>query len=447
MRVILDIESINHPLTGIGRYTLTLTRELLKSPRVTEVGLIKLADQMLLTTPVQLEAYIEQIIPTEIRAVKPEDRNNIEYKHVPFWRYIPFWDSIPYRKQIPFREAFIRHYNNFKYWRLERRYRQLELFKFFSDQSTHLLEGWQSKFNQKQYKNIVNNKSLEYIFHGPNFHLALMPNKSVVTIHDLSVLRHPECHPEDRTDFWNKEIYKVAERSTKIITVSEFQKQEIIELLGVDADKIHVVYLGVESKFRPYNPEDSQDVLQKYGLEYKQYSLVVSTIEPRKNFIRLLKAFEQLPKSMRRTYPLAIVGDKGWKSEEIHKVITGLIEKKEAVRLGYVDEADLPYLYASAAVFLYPSIYEGFGLPVLEAMASGTPVLTSNTSSLPEVAGEGCLLIDPYSIEDITTAWQNILGDLALREELSEAGIIQAKKFSWQRCAQQTIEVYEKAER
>jgi len=90
MRVILDIESINHPLTGIGRYTLTLTRELLKSPRVTEVGLIKLADQMLLTTPVQLEAYIEQIIPTEIRAVKPEDRNNIEYKHVPFWRYIPF---------------------------------------------------------------------------------------------------------------------------------------------------------------------------------------------------------------------------------------------------------------------------------------------------------------------------------------------------------------------
>ena len=405
MKVILDIECIKPPLTGIGRYAHVLALDLKDSALVEEIQFIAPPYTSLLSVT-DVENYLEARLSSRKTNQFTGKESNIQW-----WQPRSFLRLI--KDNIPFR-SFLR-------------------------------AGYYSLKN-KQYCKLMS-KYPQYVFHSPNFHLALMSNKSVVTIHDLSVLRHPECHPEDRTDFWSKEIYKVAERATKIITVSEFQKQEIIELLGVDADKIHVVYLGVESKFRPYNQEDSQDVLQKYGLEYKQYSLVVSTIEPRKNFIRLLKAFEQLPKSMRRSYPLAVVGDKGWMSGEIHKVITGLIEKKEAVRLGYVDEADLPYLYASAAVFLYPSIYEGFGLPVLEAMASGTPVLTSNTSSLPEVAGEGCLLIDPYSIEDITTAWQNILGDLALREELSEAGIIQAKKFSWQRCAQQTIEVYEKAER
>ena len=268
--------------------------------------------------------------------------------------------------------------------------------------------------------------------------------RSVATIHDLSFIRHPEFHPKERVQYWQKEIYKVADRASHLITDSEFQRQEIIELLNVKPDDVSAVHLGVESKFRVYSEQACQASLGKYGLAFKAFNLVVATIEPRKNFERLLKAFQNLPVAVRRAYPLAVVGDKGWLSDDIHQTIATLEEDNEAVSLGYVDEADLPILYSAAAVFVYPSLYEGFGLPVLEAMASGTAVLTSNTTSIPEVAGDACVLVDPLCIEDITDKWLDLLESDERRKMMSSRGQERAKLFSWEKCTQNTINVYSK---
>lgn len=207
--------------------------------------------------------------------------------------------------------------------------------------------------------------------------------------------------------------------------------------------KVSSVYLGVEPCFRPYTYAECRTVLQKYALEYKQFNLVVATIEPRKNFEGIIKAFNELPISLKKAYPLIIVGDKGWLSEEIHNAINQLIEAGYAQRLGYVDDADLPMLYAAAALFIYPSFYEGFGLPVLEAMASGTCVLTANNSSLSEVAGQACMQVDAHSTAQLTEAWHALLSDEALREEYAQLGVEQAKTFTWEKCVKETIEIYE----
>ena len=185
----------------------------------------------------------------------------------------------------------------------------------------------------------------DFIYHGPNYQLMPFSGRSVATIHDLSFIRHPEFHPKERVQYWQKEIYKVADRASHLITDSEFQRQEIIELLNVKPDDVSAVHLGVESKFRVYSEQACQASLGKYGLAFKAFNLVVATIEPRKNFERLLKAFQNLPVAVRRAYPLAVVGDKGWLSDDIHQTIATLEEDNEAVSLGYVDEADLPILY------------------------------------------------------------------------------------------------------
>ena len=207
---------------------------------------------------------------------------------------------------------------------------------------------------------------------------------------------------------------------------------------------VNAVHLGVEPKFRVYSEQDCQASLDKYGLAFKAFNLVVATVEPRKNFKRLLKAFQSLPVAVRKAYPLAVVGDKGWLSDDIHQMIATLENGNEAVSLGYVDELDLPKLYSAAAIFVYPSLYEGFGLPVLEAMASGIAVLTSNTTSIPEVAGDACVLVDPLSIEDITDKWLDLLESDECRKMMSSKGQERAKLFSWEACIQNTIDVYSK---
>lgn len=401
MKIILDIESVRYPLTGIGRYTLTLARELVKPSRGHHVQLLASPFDKPIETPDELEHYVNKRLVQQ-GAVTLKKSN-----------YASSWRSflvVGFIEQIMLRVRGILRYLYYKY----KKWWFIGLLK----------------------------KSGEFVFHGPNYHLAPKIEKSVVTLHDLSVLRHPEHHPKDRTDFWTTEIYNVAKRATHIITVSEFQKAEIIELLDVPSERVSVVYLGAEPTFRPYSITECGDVLEKYNLGYKQYSLVVATIEPRKNVIRLMQALQAIPESIRREYPLAIVGDKGWGSDAIHDMISELENKNQVVRLGYVSEDDLPRLYASARVFLYPSIYEGFGLPVLEAMSCGVPVLTSNCTSLPEVAGEACLLVDPYSVDEIAEGWQKLLIDESFQKDLSDAGIQQAKQFSWQRCAEQTIDVY-----
>ena len=386
MNVILDVEAIAYPLTGIGRYTLALAKGLELSPQVGDVKFFTAG------------RWIDNLDDLGI-----DNSGHKESKFV--------LSKATLRQKIPFRRLARWIYGHLSAWRFHQQVKKLT----------------------------------GYVYHGPNYRLLpYSASGSVVTIHDLSFIRHPEFHPKERADFWQAEIHEVVKRASHIITDSEFQRKEIVELLDVEAEKVTAVHLGVEDKFQPFSADRSKIVLDKYGLRYKEYSLVVATLEPRKNFVRLIQAFEQMPAKIRKAYPLAIVGDKGWLSDDIHRTISSLMKENEAVKLGYVDEEDLPQLYSSASVFLYPSLYEGFGLPVLEAMASGTAVLTSNSTSIPEVAGSACLLVDPYSVDEIFKGWISLLEDKELRERLGNEGRLRARKFSWQRCVEETINAYEK---
>tara|TARA_R110000787_G_C13441304_1_gene446396 strand:- start:2095 stop:3219 length:1125 start_codon:yes stop_codon:yes gene_type:complete len=284
-----------------------------------------------------------------------------------------------------------------------------------------------------------------FVYHAPNYMLLPFKGQSVVTIHDLSFLRHPEFHPADRVKFWKKHIHKVTERADQIITDSEFQRREICELLNVNENRVSSIHLGVDQRFQAYDESQCLDVLVKYDLRYKQFNLAVSTVEPRKNFQRIVEAFSALPVNLKAKNPLVIVGDKGWLSDNIHTSIDSLVAAGYAKYLGYIAEDDLPKLYASAATFIYPSLYEGFGLPVLEAMACGTSILTSNTTSIPEVAGNACMMVDPTSTDEIRAGWQQLLSDSTLREKFSLLGKTQSKQFTWEKCANETIEIYKKA--
>lgn len=282
----------------------------------------------------------------------------------------------------------------------------------------------------------------DYIYHAPNYSLLPFQGRSVVTIHDLSFIRHPEFHPSDRVNYWRKHIHRVVQRADHIITDSEFQREEIINVFGVEPDNVSAIHLGVSKNFRAYSIDDCEATLTENGLRYKQFCLVVATVEPRKNFERIVRAFESLPEKLQDTYPLVIVGDKGWLSDGIHQSIERLVKKNHAKRLGYLPDEALWRLYASATVFVYPSLYEGFGLPVLEAMASGTAVLSSNNSSIPEVAGEACVLVDPYSVAQIAEEWRDMLSDEIKRAHHISLGLKRAKMFTWGKCVAETINVY-----
>lgn len=208
-------------------------------------------------------------------------------------------------------------------------------------------------------------------------------------------------------------------------------------------DKITVIHLAAGEHFRPQAEPVIHSVLDRTGVR-QPYILYVGSIEPRKNLIRLLEAFAQLRHWSTR-WDLVVVGGRNiWKSSPVGET-TEKLELKHFVHFtGYIPDSDLPGIYNGADLFVFPSLYEGFGLPVLEAMACGTPVITSNTSSLPEVAGDAALLVDPYNVEEIAAAMRHVLEDSALANDLRERGLEHAKKFSWEKTARQTISVYEK---
>ncbi len=200
--------------------------------------------------------------------------------------------------------------------------------------------------------------------------------------------------------------------------------------------------MGANPAFRPHSAAALAPVLARWELQAQGYSLYVGTIEPRKNLDRLLDAYEALPKALRARYPLVMAGSPGWRSEHTHARMARAASAGWLHYLRYVPQADLPALYAGARLFAYPSLYEGFGLPVLEAMASGVPVLTSNVSSLPEVVGDVALSIDPQDTDAITAALVRGLQDEAWQLQACSAGIEHARQFTWARCIDRTVQVY-----
>jgi glycosyltransferase involved in cell wall biosynthesis len=230
-------------------------------------------------------------------------------------------------------------------------------------------------------------------------------------------------------------------RADRVLADSIHTRSDIVSHFGVSPDKIEVLYSGFAARFRPEpEPGEWQRLQSRYGIDDRPYVLSVGTLQPRKNYVRLIRAFSALrPEAMKPGTQLVIAGGWGWLYDDI---LAAAEEHGERVRiLGFVDEADLPALYRSAALFAFPSLYEGFGLPVLEAMACGVPVVCSNASSLPEVAGDAALLVDPVDTDGLAGAMGRVLEDGELREEMIARGLVQAARFTWDGAARQLMAV------
>jgi len=264
----------------------------------------------------------------------------------------------------------------------------------------------------------------------------------VVTVHDLSTLICPEFHLRSTVELHERKLRFVREQADLVIAVSENTRRDVMKYLGVPPDKVHVVYEAAGEQFQPV--EDANilaTATRRYGVEPGRYLLHVGTLEPRKNLMRLVRAFALVYRQY-PDYKLMLVGRKGWLYEDIFAEVERLDLQSAVVFAGFVPEDDLPPLMSGAALFVYPSLYEGFGLPVLEAMACGAPVITSNCSSLPEVVGDAGLLVDPEDESALSEALITVLSDEARRQEMSRQGISRAMRFSWKEAARQTLKAY-----
>ncbi len=281
-----------------------------------------------------------------------------------------------------------------------------------------------------------------YLYHETNFIASRYRGPTVVTIHDLSHRPHPEFHPREAVRYLDEGLPRTLAQAQAVIAVSRYTKQAIHDLFGLPDEKVVAIHLGVESSFRPYDGAECEAALAMHGLRHRGFILSVCTLQPRKNLPRLVEAFGRLPARVRDAFPLVLVGADGWMNSGLMRAIAQLVEARQVIVPGYVSRHDLGRLFASAALFAYPSLYEGFGLPVLEAMASGTPVLTSNVTSLPEVTGGAALEVDPRSVDAIADGLARLADDDALRGALTAKGLLRATEFTWASTVEQTCGVY-----
>lgn len=281
------------------------------------------------------------------------------------------------------------------------------------------------------------------IFHAPDFVLPpVRRGVKIITVHDLAFLIHPECADERLRAFLEHAVPSSAARADFIIADSENTRNDVICLLDADPERVFVVPGGVDPSFSRVDAEAVEKVRAAYGLD-QPYLLAVGVIEPRKNFPRLIDAYNRLRLRSDLPHQLVIAGGSGWLSEETFRQADRSAFPSDIRFTGYVPEGDLAALYTGADVFAFPSLYEGFGLPVLEAMACGTPVVCSNTSSLPEFAGDAALLVPPDDTDAIADALQRACEDELLRDDLRRRGPERARCYQWQRSAKRLVEVYE----
>ena len=289
---------------------------------------------------------------------------------------------------------------------------------------------------------IYSRKNRLDLFHYTDHALSLIHRvrPTIITVHDIAYIRFPNLLNKSRR-IYKKNILKISIRKADIIVAdSHSTKRDIIEYFGVEDEKIKVVHLGVESRFRPI--ENVEEYRLRNNLPSKMI-LNVGTLEPRKNVVTLIKVFKELRGKGFEDYKLVIAGDKGWLYEQIFKEVEHSGLKQEILFRGVVSDEDLPMLYNCAGIFVYPSLYEGFGLPPLEAMACGIPVITSNTSSLPEVIGDVGIMVDPTDEKSLCDAMYSVLTNKELWQHMSNKGLLRSKMFSWERSAQEILKIYD----
>jgi alpha-1,3-rhamnosyl/mannosyltransferase len=375
MKLIISVDSVKFPLTGIGRYTYELAKQL------------------------QLQPDLELLLFANGQVVS----------------------DLPAHKQIKSRRTG--------------RLRGQLLKSDLVTKTYQALSGIRSQFSLKEHS--------DAIFHGPGFYLPKFDGSSVATFHDLSVFTHAQYHPPERVRFMQRELSLTLQRASLLITDSEYTRQELASYFGYPLDKIRAIPLACSMAFHPREAAITSPVLNRLGLKHGDYTLYAGTIEPRKNIEALLDAYSTLPDAIRRRWPLVLAGYHGWKSEHLHARIEAAVSAGWARYIGYVADEDLPHLFAGARLFVFPSHYEGFGLPVLEAMASGVPVVCSNTSSLPEVAGGATLMFDAGDVSKLSQLLVTGMEDEDWRGDAISKGLVRSSTFSWQKCAKETIAVYQ----
>jgi glycosyltransferase involved in cell wall biosynthesis len=280
------------------------------------------------------------------------------------------------------------------------------------------------------------------LYHEPTYLLLGERIPAVVTVHDLSFVHYPEAHPAGRVRMLDRRLPRSLERARAVITDSEAVRDEIIKRYGIHPEKIRAIPLGVSSRFRPRTTDELSPVLRRFDLVAGGYLLSVGTLEPRKNLVRAVRAYLKLPARLRKRFPLVVVGARGWHESETLAELAPLVRSGEARVLDYVDAGALTHLYAGAAGVVYPSLYEGFGLPIAEAMASGVPTLTSRVGCMRELANGAAILVDPTDVADIALGLERLLEDPSERERARHAGLARARELTWHRCAEQTLAVY-----
>ena len=283
------------------------------------------------------------------------------------------------------------------------------------------------------------------IYHEPSFLAYRFDGPSVITVHDLSWIRYPQTHPVARVRAMDKFFEPGLRRASRVITDSEFIKQELIEVFGIRPEIIHPVLLGADDLFQPQDAAQTQSVLQGLSLTHGRYLLAVGTLEPRKNLQVALEAYESLPAKLRKRFPLVLVGMRGWKTSSLEQKLAPMVASCQVRQLGYLSREDLATVMAGATAMVYPSIYEGFGLPPLESMACGVPVIASDVSSIPEVVGDSGLLIDPADAQALALKMAQLLEDEVLRLLLADRALARSQLFSWAKCTDQTVDVYKAA--
>ena len=285
-------------------------------------------------------------------------------------------------------------------------------------------------------------------FYSPDFLLPpTFAHRKLVTVHDLSYVRVPECFPAPLLNYLNRAVPRSVARADLILADAASTQRDLADVYGVPLEKIRVLYSGVDPRFRPDVSEDARARVRELT-RGKPYLLSVSTIQPRKNYVRLIEAFAKIANSelqmansrfLIRNSQLVICGAKGWMFDEVYQTVERLNLRERVLFPEFVADDDLPALYASATLFVYPSLYEGFGLGVAEAMVCGTPVVCSNASSLPEVAGDAALYFDPRDVDAIADAMRRALTDDVLRADLRARGFTQVKQFTWEKAARELL--------
>jgi len=279
------------------------------------------------------------------------------------------------------------------------------------------------------------------LYHEPNYNPVECDIPTVTTIHDLSIIVHPEWHPKERLAYFEKHFARGLRQARHFLADSEYARREMIELLNIPASKITCAYCGIRPGFAPLPDYEYRPVLRRLGLP-DNYLLHVGTIEPRKNLLRLMRAYVDLPSEIRGKHPLVLAGQWGWRCDETALYFHSTARHQGVIQTGYLPDEDLPAVYNGARALVFPTLYEGFGIPVVEMMGCGGAVLASNTGAVAEVADGHADLIEPENIAGWRDAMQRVLTDDDWWKRLRTGVVERARQFSWDRTADATLSVY-----